>query len=104
MHDYNDDGKPDLILGDYSILTQLKKLNDEAKDELSALRRREKQLKKTVTDVHVDVITYREPLEDAAKEADYQKKKSELMNVMKKLDKFYQYNGSTSFVWVLLRI
>ena len=101
--DYNNDGKLDLVMGDYAEITQLKPLDEDQEQELESLLKREKVLKKTVTNVSGGYVYSRKPFDDKEKESQYQTKFEELKKLIKKKNGFYQHNGETSFVWVLLR-
>ena len=92
-----------MLLGDYANINQLKKIDDDQREELDSLLAREKVLLKTVTNVGEGWESYREPYEDEEKEADYQTKKKELVAVKKKKRKFYQSIEQTSHVWLFIR-
>lgn len=101
--DYNLDGKPDLIIGDYGSVSQLKQLDDEQQVELEKLLAREKVLSKTVTHLEDNDGIENEAFEDEEKEDAYQKMTLELTELQNKKKEFYISNGYTSYLWLYIR-
>ncbi|MCA9051607.1 MAG: VCBS repeat-containing protein [Planctomycetaceae bacterium] len=98
--DYNLDGRPDLIVGDYSDISWLRDLTDSERDELADLRAKRD-----------DLIRQSQALlkqfQDDWKNADFAAEREQISTVFARLDErqkpYFKESRSASFVWVFLR-
>ena len=105
VHDYNRDGKLDLIVGDYSDINWTRELSDEEEKEMAEMKDEMKVLSEDIKDLQEKL--YGEEVDEENKEENQKKYSKIVQNIMKidgeMKEKFYDGSGSASHVWLYLR-
>ena len=98
--DYNNDGKLDLIVGDYSDINWLRDLTDDERVERDELDRKQGTMIATITKLRAQFA-------DDYRNEEFQKEMQEFSKVFKRLEEkrkaFFRESRRASFVWLFLR-
>ena len=102
--DYNNDGRLDLIVGDYSHINWTKELTEAEQADFDQLKTQQKEVAKSLQKLQ-EVLYGEHPKEEvkAEKEAEYQEIIQKCMKLDEEKKSFFKESRSASFVWLYLR-
>ena len=107
VHDYNQDGMLDLIVGDWSIIEVARELTAEEKERFEAVKKKQESLGEKLTPLQEELYSETsEELDDSEKqklEDEYQSIVEKYMELDEERKTFFAECRSASFVWLYLR-